>query len=155
MRGLVKRIVRVKALDEKIAAVRQAEAECNRQRLDADAARSQLKSEIRRTATPVRIVVTGLVLGFASGITTTRAAGAASGKLLAGPIFSMLLDTVLPAALAGFTASQADGDASEEPDDQVHGDDAFAVDAEPPAPAEDTPAPKPRARRTRRADSAA
>lgn len=155
MKGLVKRIVRVKGLDEKIAAVQQAEAECNRQRLDADAGWNRLKSEVRRTATPVRIVVSGLVLGFASGMTTAKAAGAASGKLLVGPIFSMLLDTVLPAALAGFTASQADSDASAEPDEQADADDASTADADPPAPVEDTPAPKPRARRKRRVDSAA
>jgi len=155
VRGLVKRIVRVKGLDEKVAAVEQAEAECNRQRLDADAAWNQLKSEVRRTATPVRIVVSGLVLGFASGMTTARAAGAASGKLLTGPIFSLLLDTVLPAALAGFTAAQADGEESAEPEEEADGDDASAVDPDPPAAADDKPAPKPRARRKPRVDSAA
>jgi hypothetical protein len=140
----------VKGLDEKIAAVQQAEAECNRQRRDVDLAWHQLKGEVRRSATPARIVVSGLVLGFASGFTTSRAASAASGKLVAGPIFSMLLETVLPAALAGFTAMQADADPTETDGEEP-------ADVEAPAPAVDDPVPatKPRARRKRRVDSAA
>jgi len=156
VKGLVKRIVRVKGLDEKIAAVQQAEAECNRQRLDADVGWNRLKSEVRRTATPVRIVVSGLVLGFASGMTTAKAAGAASGKLLVGPIFSMLIDTVLPAALAGFTAARGEGeDAEDEDEATVEDDDGPDDAAAATAPEEDAPPPRPRARRKPRVDAAA
>lgn len=95
----------MKTLDRKIAAVQLAEAECLRQRADADAAWHHLKGEVRRTATPVRIVVSGLALGFASGITTSGGAAAAGGKFISGPVFSMLLDTVVPGLLAGITAA--------------------------------------------------
>lgn len=145
----------MKDLDAKIAAVQQAEAECNRQRRDTDLAWNGLKAEIRRTATPARIVVSGLALGFASGFTTTKAAGAASGKLLAGPIFSMLLDTVLPAALAGFTAMQAADETADGEDASGDEDAAAEVAAMEAEAAEEAPPPKPRPRRRRRVDSAA
>ena len=89
----------------KIAAVALAEADCRRVRDDADASLARLKYEFRRTATPVRIVVSGLALGFASGIGTSGAAAAANGKLVSGPIFSLLLETVVPGLLAGITAA--------------------------------------------------
>jgi hypothetical protein len=95
----------LKGLEAKIAAVQRAEADCARQRAEADAAWHRLKGEVRRTATPVRIVVSGLALGFASGITTSGGAAAAGGKFLSGPVFSMLLDTVVPGLLAGITAA--------------------------------------------------
>jgi hypothetical protein len=92
-------------LQDKITAVAQAEAECRRQRDQADAALVQLKAEVRRGATPVRIVVSGLALGFAGGIATSGGAAAAGGKFVSGPVFSMLLDTVVPGLLAGLTAA--------------------------------------------------
>jgi hypothetical protein len=107
----------LKGLEAKIAAVQRAEADCARQRAEADAAWHRLKGEVRRTATPVRIVVSGLALGFASGITTSGGAAAAGGKFLSGPVFSMLLDTVVPGLLAGITAaatSAAEQDEGEE-----------------------------------------
>lgn len=142
----------MKGLDEKIAAVMQAEAECIRQRRDADVAWNDLKGEVRRAATPVRIVVSGLALGFVSGFTTSKAASAASGKLVAGPIFSMLLETVLPAALAGFTAMRADS--AEGEDDDGAAQEEPNEPAPEPAPAVEAPAARPRVRRRPRVDSA-
>ncbi len=92
-------------LKDKIVAVALAETQCRRAQEEAHAARAQLKAEIRRGATPVRIVVSGLALGFASGMTTVSGAASAGGKFLAGPLFSLVMDSVIPGVLAGFTAA--------------------------------------------------
>ena len=107
----------MKALEQKIAAVVAAEQACDAQRADAGTAWQRLKWEVRRSATPGRIVVSGLVLGFASGFTSARATGEAGSKLLAGPIFSMLLDTVVPGVLAGLTAAATGAGEDEDEDD--------------------------------------
>jgi hypothetical protein len=146
----------VKALEEKIAAVQQAEADCARQRADAHAAWHHMHDEIRRTATPVRIVVSGLALGFASGAATSGVAAAANGKLVSGPIFSMLMDTVVPGLLAGITAAatassevqDAAGEAVEEAIDEVQ-----AEPVEEAAPAKPKRKRKPRAPRRDPADT--
>ena len=109
----------MKGLEEKIAAVRQAEAECERQRSDAHEAWHHLHDEVRRTATPVRIVVSGLAMGFASGLASSGVAAAANGKLVTGPIFSMLVDTVVPGLLAGITAAATASSEVEEAADQA------------------------------------
>lgn len=146
----------MKALDQKIAAVRAAEAACSQQRAGANDAWQHLKWEVKRSATPGRIVVSGLVLGFASGFTSARATGAAGSSLLSGPIFSMLLETVVPGVLAGLTAAAAgvgedeedsDAEATEEAAD---GDDVDAIDrADADDASDDEPAAKPRRRRVR------
>jgi hypothetical protein len=133
----------LKGLEEKIALMQQAEAECARQRADAHEAWHHLQDEIKRTATPVRIVVSGLAVGFASGLATSGAA-AANGKLVSGPIFSMLVDTVVPGLLAGITAAAT---ASSEVED------AAEVAVEAPAPAKPKRKRKPRAPRSDRTDA--
>lgn len=93
-------------LSEKQAAVLAAELRCEGQRLVAQQSLDALKSEARRSATPTRIVVSGLALGFASGISAPRGAGAAlSGRFLSGPVFSMLFESLLPGLMAGITAA--------------------------------------------------
>ena len=93
-------------LSEKQAAVAAAELRCEGQRLLAQQSLETLKSEFRRSATPARIVVSGLALGFASGIAAPRGAAAAvSGRFLSGPVFSMLFDSLLPGLMAGITAA--------------------------------------------------
>lgn len=147
----------MKALQQKIDAVAAAELACTRQRAGAQDAWRYLTQEVRRTATPGRIVVSGLVLGFASGF-SARSTGEAGSKLLSGPIFSMLLETVVPGLLAGLTAAAtASGEDEEDSDaeateDEAEGDadaDADAVDDDDDA-ADDA---RPRAGR-RRADDA-
>ncbi|PZO07511.1 MAG: hypothetical protein DCF27_10850 [Lysobacteraceae bacterium] len=128
----------MKGLDEKIAAVQQAEAECARQRSDAHEAWQHLRDEVQRTATPVRIVVSGVALGFASGLATSGAAAAANGKLVSGPLFSMLMDTVVPGLLAGITAaatasSEVEDAADEAVDEAIAEVQAEPVEAAPPA----------------------
>lgn len=90
---------------DKIAAVALAEAQCQQARDQSVAALATLKAEVRRGATPVRILVSGLALGFASGLTTSGGAASAGGKLLTGPLFSLVMESVLPGLLAGITAA--------------------------------------------------
>lgn len=134
----------MKSLEEKIAAVRQAEADCARQRAEAHQAWHHLQDEVRRTATPVRIVVSGLAVGFASGLAAPGAAAAANGKLVSGPVFSMLLDTVVPGLLAGITAAAtAQGEAGEGAGVAVE----ETIEAAKPEPLADAAPPKPRRKR--------
>lgn len=124
------------SLADKIAAVQRAEQACIDQRAAAAGSLDRLKSELRRGATPVRIVVSGFALGVASGFSapTVGAAAGLGGRLASGPIFSMLLDTVLPGLLAGITAAATataagdhEGDANAEAtEDEADGDDADA-----------------------------
>ncbi|MCX7034692.1 MAG: hypothetical protein NT046_12140 [Arenimonas sp.] len=146
----------MKALEEKIAAVQQAEHDCARQRAEAHAAWHHMHAEIRRTATPVRIVVSGLALGFASGAATSGVAAAANGKLISGPIFSMLMDTVVPGLLAGITAAAtASGEVQEAAGEAVEEaiDEGQAEPAEEAAPAKPRRKRKPRGPRRERADA--
>ncbi|GAB2498136.1 hypothetical protein [Arenimonas alkanexedens] len=108
------------SLNAKIAAVMLAEQACLDQRAAASASLGHLKSEIQRSATPVRIVVSGFALGVVSGFSAPAlgAAGAAGGRLASGPIFSMLLDTVVPGLLAGLTAAVTTAGEEDDQDDQ-------------------------------------
>ena len=146
----------MKGLEQKIAAVQLAEAECARQRAQAHEAWHHLQDEIKRTATPVRIVVSGLALGFASGAATSGVAAAANGKLVSGPIFSMLMDTVVPGLLAGITAaatasSEVEDAADEAVDEAI--EEAQAEPEEEAAPAKPKRKRKPRGPRRERADA--
>ncbi|MFY2762912.1 hypothetical protein [Arenimonas sp. MALMAid1274] len=104
------------SLEDKIAAVQRAELDCVRERQAAAAAYAHLKAEIRRSATPFRIVAGGFSLGVASGIGLpgTKSLGAAGGRFVTGPLFSMLLESVLPGMLAGITAASAAEEAVQE-----------------------------------------
>ena len=137
----------MKALEENIAAVQQAEADCARQRSDAHQAWHHLQDEFRRTATPVRIVVSGLAVGFASGMATSGVAAAANGKLVSGPIFSMLIDTVVPGLLAGITAAATASSEVEAAADEAVEE---AIDDVQDAPVHEAPA-KPKRKRKPRA----
>ena len=117
------------SLAAKIAAAQAAEQGCEAWRGRIVESRAHLRDELRRTATPVRIVVSGLALGFAVGL-KPRSEGQPSlaGKFLGGPVFSMVLEAVLPGLLAGITAAaglQAD---AEEDAAQEDADDAAAQD---------------------------
>lgn len=156
-------------LADKQAAVLAAELRCEGQRLHAQQSLDTLKSEFRRSATPGRIVVSGLALGFVSGLRApgTGAVSSLGGQLLSGPLFSMLLESVLPGLLAGITAAAA-AQAEEEPGDEAPTDDATETsdgDADGESDAADDVsdlasedaaaevAPKPRRRRKHRVDA--
>lgn len=127
-------------LDAKLAAVAAAEAECERRREAIDAAHAQLSSELRRVATPGRIVVSGLALGFAAGLREPAAGPSLAGRVLGGPVFSMVAEAVLPGLVAGIMAkaglqetdeeetqaddADADADAGDEPGTGDESDDA-------------------------------
>jgi hypothetical protein len=157
-------------LAEKQAAVLAAELRCEGQRLHAQQSLDTLKSEFRRSATPGRIVVSGLALGFVSGLRApgTGAMSSLGGQLLGGPLFSMLLESVLPGLLAGVTAaataqSESDpGDEAPSDDDATETSDGDAgaesetTDDESDAASEEAvaeAAPKPRRRRKHRVDA--
>lgn len=125
------------SLATRIAAAQAAEQGCEAWRGRIVESRAHLRDELRRTATPVRIVVSGLALGFAVGL-RPKSDGQPSlaGKFLGGPVFSMVLEAVLPGLLAGMTAAaglQADAgeedvddaaaqdDETEEDDEAMHG----------------------------------
>ena len=135
------------SLKDKIAAVAAAEARYGQVRDEADAAVGQLKAEVRRGATPVRIVVSGLALGFASGITPAGGAAAAGGKFITGPLFSLVMDSVIPGVLAGFTAAAS---ASEEIEEAAEVAVDEAIDEATESAGEDTQAPPARPKRKRR-----
>ncbi|PRH82874.1 hypothetical protein [Arenimonas caeni] len=120
------------SLAAKIAAAQAAEQGCEAWRARIVDSRAQLGEEFRRTATPVRIVVSGLALGFAVGL-KPKADGQPSlaGKFLGGPVFSMVLEAVLPGLLAGLTAAaglQA-GEEVEAPDEEQDAGDLAEEDA--------------------------
>jgi hypothetical protein len=153
-------------LADKQAAVLAAELRCEGQRLHAQQSLDTLKSEFRRSATPGRIVVSGLALGFVSGLRApgTGAVSSLGGQLLSGPLFSMLLESVLPGLLAGITAAAA-AQAEEEPGDEAQADDDTTETSDGDAGSEpetvddvsdiasEEAAPKPRRRRKHRVDA--
>ncbi len=124
------------SLADKIAAVQRAEQACIDQRAAAADSLEHLKSELRRGATPVRIVVSGFALGVASGFSAPAVGAAAGvgGRLVSGPVFSMLMDTVVPGLLAGITAAAtAAGEDEGDPDAEATEDDAEGDQADGPA----------------------
>lgn len=115
-------------LADKIAAVAAAEADCERRREAIDAAHLQLASELRRVATPGRIVVSGLALGFATGLREPAAGPSLAGKVLGGPVFSMVAEAVLPGLVAGIMAKAGLQEADEEETQAEDDGDAGASD---------------------------
>ncbi|MBP6597113.1 MAG: hypothetical protein KA187_00540 [Arenimonas sp.] len=110
------------SLADKVAAVARCETLCLQQRATADAALAHLKTEFRRGATPLRIVLSGFSLGVAAGVGVpgTGALASAGGRFVTGPLFSLVLESVLPGLLAGVTAAataEAEGaNTADEPD---------------------------------------
>lgn len=104
------------SLDDKVAAVARCEQACLAQRESARASLQHLKGELRRSATPMRIVLSGFSLGVATGVGVpgTGAVASAGGRFVTGPLFSMVLESVLPGLLAGFTA-EAEAASADEP----------------------------------------
>jgi hypothetical protein len=109
------------SLADKAAAVARLERECVQQREAAHDALQRLRAEVRRSATPMRIVVSGFGLGVAAGVGVpgTGAVASAGGRFVTGPLFSMVLESVLPGLLAGFTAAAAAESAEAEPADDT------------------------------------
>lgn len=102
-------------LKERLAAVHDAETHCVERRLQVSDTRVHLRDELRRGATPTRILVSGLGLGFAVGLKEPKDAHQSmAGKFLGGPVFSMVLEAVLPGLLAGITAAAGLQSAEEE-----------------------------------------
>ena len=117
-------------LDERVLWVAAAEAACVQARVQAQDARTRLMGELRRVATPLRIVVSGATLGAFAGLHVPRVAGHAvesRGGTITAPLFSLVMETVLPSLMAGLTAGQVAGeevdavagDVAEEVADQV------------------------------------
>ena len=108
-------------LAAKIAAAQAAEADCAAWRERIAQSRAHLGDELRRTATPGRIVVSGLALGAAFGLKAPSAGPSLAGQFLGGPVFSMVLEAVLPGLIAGITAAaglQTEEEATEEVADE-------------------------------------
>ena len=146
------------SLAAKVLAVQQAELDCVLSRAEAVAAVDQLKSEFKRGATPVRIVVSGFALGIAAGWRSPRGnAPSLGGKLFTGPLMSMVFDSVLPGLLAGLTAaSTVEEEIVEVVDDTVDAK-IDAVESAASGLADDEPVPAVRRKRKprkRRVDSA-
>lgn len=139
------------SLADKQAAVRAAELRCEGQRQAAQDALGQLTSEFRRSATPVRIVVSGLALGFASGLRAPGSGPIASlgGQLLSGPLMSLVMESVLPGLLAGVTAAAT----VEETTDETPAEAAAEVEEEEASEPEAAPKPRRRRRRKNRVDA--
>jgi len=152
------------SLAEKKAAVLAAELRCEGQRAHAQEMLGRLGSEFKRSATPLRIVVSGLALGFVSGLRTPGAGPISTlgGQLISGPLMSMLTESVLPGLLAGVTAaataqagdgdtaeSEAAADARTAEEIEIDGSGVEAEEAAPPEPA----APRRRRRKNRRVDA--
>lgn len=152
-------------LAEKMAAVLAAEQRCEDQRLAARQSLDTLKGELRRSATPGRIVVSGLALGFVSGLRApgTGAAASLGGQLLGGPVLSMLMESVVPGLMAGLTAAATeamagDEDAAAAEEDAADAaadaaDDAVEAVEEEGEDAAPEPQPRPRRRKTRHVDA--
>ncbi|HLU12330.1 MAG TPA: hypothetical protein VKZ64_00025 [Arenimonas sp.] len=107
------------------AAVAAAEAECEQARLRAQASWAGLRGELERAATPGRIVVGGLGLGFVAGKAGPETLGAAR---MAGPLFELATQTLLPGLMAGLAAATAeladeDGESEEETDGEEAAED--------------------------------
>jgi len=112
-------------LADKLAAVAAAEAECERRRDAIVSARDGLAAQARRVATPGRIVVSGLALGFAAGLREPSAGPSLAGKVFGGPVFSMVAETVLPGLVAGIMAKaglQVDDEQEAQDEDGGDGD---------------------------------
>ena len=93
-------------LSERLAAVHDAETHCVERRQQISNSRERLRHELHRSATPTRILVSGVALGFAVGLKEPKGAHQSlAGKVLGGPVFSMVLEAVLPGVLAGFYAA--------------------------------------------------
>lgn len=143
------------SLADKQAAVRAAELRCEGQRQTAQDALGQLTSEFRRSATPVRIVVSGLALGFASGLRAPGSGPIASlgGQLLSGPLMSLVMESVLPALVAGITAAATADETADETPDETAAEATADVEEEAVPEPEAAPKPRRRSRRKNRADA--
>jgi hypothetical protein len=128
-------------LDEKVLYVAAAEAACVQARVQAQDARTHALKELRRVATPLRIVVSGVALGAFAGLHVPRVAGSAvqsRGGTITAPLFSLVMETVLPSLMAGLTAGQVAGeevenvagDVAEEVADQVVAEVSVDADAD-------------------------
>ena len=109
-------------VDERVLYVAAAEAACVQARVQAQDAKVRVQKELRRVATPLRIVVTGLTLGAFAGLHVPRAAGGAvqaRGGTITAPLFSLVMETVLPSLMAGLAAGQVAGEEVEQAADDV------------------------------------
>jgi len=117
-------------LDEQVLYVAAAEAACVQARVMAQDSRTRVVKELRRVASPLRIVVSGVTLGVFAGLHVPRVAGSAvqaRGNSVTSSVFSLVMETVLPSLMAGLTAGEVAGqeveaaadDVAEEVADQV------------------------------------
>ena len=142
------------SLSAALAAARAAEAAFEAAHARAGEAGTALADELRRAATPGRVVVGGLGLGFVAGRSGPGLAGSLAGasKFAAGPLFELATNALLPALMAGLAAAQAaegedaDGEAIDETAD-AGDDDGREAAAEDEGSEDDGPAPTSRRRR--------
>lgn len=157
------------SLSRALANARAAEAAFEAAHAGATEAGTRLAGELRRAATPGRVLVGGLGLGFVAGRSGPGLAGGLAGasKFAAGPLFELATQALLPALMAGLAAAQAAADDEAAglddaaPEDEDTGiDDGGPGGADPPAgeagadgedegDEDDGPAPTPPPRRRR------
>ena len=116
-------------IDDRHAAVKQAEIDCEAHATAARAAWSQFKLKAKQSATPWRIVTAGAITGFLMG----RSGGgqnqnASLGSKLFGSFANMLLTTITTSMTAGAAASSAADAAADATVDAV-ADNSVSVEA--------------------------
>jgi hypothetical protein len=117
-------------LRDRLAAVNEAETHCVERRLQISDTREHLRHELHRSATPTRVIVSGVALGFAVGLKEPKGDHQSlAGKVLGGPVFSMVLEAVLPGLLAGITAAAGLQSSEEEELHEDISEDEAAQDA--------------------------
>lgn len=157
------------SLSRALADARAAEAAFEAAHAGATEAGTRLAGELRRAATPGRVLVGGLGLGFVAGRSGPGLAGGLAGasKFAAGPLFELATQALLPALMAGLAAAQAVADdeaagldeaAPEDEDDGIDGGEPggpdppageAGADGEDEGDEDDGPAPTPPPRRRR------
>lgn len=157
------------SLSRALADARAAKAAFEAAHAGATEAGTRLAGELRRAATPGRVLVGGLGLGFVAGRSGPGLAGGLAGasKFAAGPLFELATQALLPALMAGLAAAQAAADdeaagldeaAPEDEDDGIDGGEPggpdppageAGADGEDEGDEDDGPAPTPPPRRRR------
>ncbi|MEP6908716.1 MAG: hypothetical protein ABI858_12165 [Pseudoxanthomonas sp.] len=93
------------SIKKKLAIVAAAESDCALRRATVGAAWRGLKQKTEIAATPPRIVIAGLALGFLGGLGTSG--GSNSGSPLIGKLISGLVESGVTSAVAALSAGMA------------------------------------------------
>lgn len=93
------------SIQQKLAIVAAAESDCALRRATVSAAWRGLKKKTEVAATPPRIIISGLALGFLGGLST--AGNSNSGTPLVGKLISGLVESGVTSAIAALSAGMA------------------------------------------------